>query len=124
MKPASRPKPSSRARRADAAPTRDEPFRMPPPPPDFAPVIVGTVGLAMAIIADLLGLHGTCPRRACRKSCDGGSGRMCQALFPPLANDMLMAIYLFAITVAPGRIEALQEHLSAGQPGVEAEPLP
>lgn len=47
---------------------------------------------------------------------------MRQALFPPLANDMLIAIYLFAIAVAPGKIEALQKHLFGAEAGEAALP--
>ena len=89
----------------------DSPFRMPPAGPGAEPAIVETLNMAFAVVADLLGLAGTCPRRACRGECACDGENMCQAEFPPLAAEMALAVFMFARWVSPEQIVRLQDAL-------------
>ena len=75
------------------------PFRLDPPPADLAPAIVYATQLGFSIAADLLDLHDTCPRKACRQSCTAGGDRLCEAQFPAMALHMVTGMQFFLLSI-------------------------
>lgn len=105
-----------------------KPYRL-RPSPDCDPTVAALCSQAYVSVALLLDLHGTCPRRECRKYCMAGQDdRTCLALFPPEAFDMVCAAYVFAQTASPWLMAAMQRELFSrvlGQKGQEEdEPAP
>jgi len=75
------------------------PFRLEPPPDDLAPEIVEAGYLGFTIVAVMLGLHRTCPRRECRRACAAGGRRGCGAEFPAMALDMVLGMQYFLLSI-------------------------
>lgn len=88
-----------RRRRANDFEAALAPFRLDPPPADLAPEIVLAGNLGFSIAADMLGLHKTCPRRECRRTCAAGLQHTCEAEFPAMALHMVLGMQLFLLEI-------------------------